>query len=161
MEEIKLYHKLWTFLPVLLIQLALTIVFLIPITQGKNASFWIWNWSLMLFSGLVFLWELYVVFRERVWHKPFTPSRKIKSLLAKRNITSQISIISILLFTQDYMSPLPLSAFTTCLAWKRRRWARLRAWTASTVRWMLPWWMHKIVFKPPILPWNRSNYATC
>ena len=71
MEEIKLYHKVWTFLPVLLIQLALTIVFLIPITQGKNASFWIWNWSLMLFSGLVFLWELYVVLRERVWHKPF------------------------------------------------------------------------------------------
>ena len=71
MEEIKLYYKVWTFLPVLLIQLALTIVFLIPITQGKNASFWIWNWSLMLFSGLVFLWELYVVLRERVWHKPF------------------------------------------------------------------------------------------
>mgnify|MGYP003500046416 CR=1 FL=1 len=57
MEEIKLYHKVWTFLPVLLIQLALTIVFLIPITQGKNASFWIWNWSLMLFSGLVFITE--------------------------------------------------------------------------------------------------------
>lgn len=84
MEEIKLYHKVWTFLPVLLIQLALTIVFLIPITQGKNASFWIWNWSLMLFSGLVFLWELYVVLRERVWHKPFITITEDKVIVGKK-----------------------------------------------------------------------------
>ena len=37
MKEIKLYHKVWMFLPVLLIMLALTIVYLIPIIQGKNS----------------------------------------------------------------------------------------------------------------------------
>jgi hypothetical protein len=70
MEELKLYHKVWTILLVLLIMLALTIVFLVPITQGKNSSHWIWNWFLLLFSGSVFLWGLYVVLRERLFHQP-------------------------------------------------------------------------------------------
>ncbi|MBO4431192.1 MAG: hypothetical protein J5790_07640 [Bacteroidaceae bacterium] len=70
MKEIKLYHKVWMFLPVLLIMLALTIVYLIPIIRGNNSSYWIWNWFLLLFSGSFFLWGLFAILRERVLHKP-------------------------------------------------------------------------------------------
>ena len=69
MEEIKLYHKVWVALPWLLLMLGFTIVFLIPITKGLNARFWIWNWSLLLLSGGFFLWGLSVLIRERVLHK--------------------------------------------------------------------------------------------
>lgn len=69
MEEIKLYHKVWMALPWLLLMLGFTIVFLIPITKGLNARFWIWNWSLLLLSGGTFLWGLSVLIRERVLHK--------------------------------------------------------------------------------------------
>ena len=68
MEEIKLYHKVWVILPWLLLMLGFTIVFLIPITKGLNARFWIWNWSLLLLSGATFLWGLSVLIRERVLH---------------------------------------------------------------------------------------------
>ena len=63
MKEIKLYHKVWVFLLVLLIMLALTIVYLIPIIRGNNSSFWIWNWFLLLFSGFFFcgVYSLYFV----------------------------------------------------------------------------------------------------
>lgn len=70
MEEIKLYHKVWVILPWLLLMLGFTIVFLIPITKGLNARFWIWNWSLLLLSGATFLWGLSVLIRERVLHIP-------------------------------------------------------------------------------------------
>ena len=70
MEEIKLYHKVWMILPWLLLMLGFTIVFLIPITKGLNARFWIWNWSLLLLSGATFLWGLSVLIRERVLHIP-------------------------------------------------------------------------------------------
>ena len=70
MKEIKLYHKVWVMLPVLLLLLGLTIVFLIPITKGLNQRFWIWNWGMLLFSGAVFLWGLSVIIRERVLHIP-------------------------------------------------------------------------------------------
>ena len=69
MEEIKLYHKVWVILPWLLLMLGFTIVFLIPITKGLNARFWIWNWSLLLLSGATFLLGLSVLIRERVLHK--------------------------------------------------------------------------------------------
>ena len=71
MEEIKLYHKVWMALPPLLLMLGITIVFLIPITKGLNARFWIWNWSLLLLSGGFFLWGLSVLIRER--DPPFRP----------------------------------------------------------------------------------------
>ena len=70
MKEIKLYHKVWVMLPVLLLLLGLTIVFLIPITKGLNQRFWILNWFMLLFSGAVFLWGLSVIIRERVLHIP-------------------------------------------------------------------------------------------
>lgn len=70
MEEIKLYHKVWVILPWLLLMLGFTIVFLIPITKGLNARFWIWNWSLLLLSGATFLWGLSVLIHERVLHIP-------------------------------------------------------------------------------------------
>lgn len=68
MEEIKLYHKVWAMLPVLLVLLALTIVFVIPLSQGKGSL--AWNWSLLLFSGSAFLFFLFIILRERLVHKP-------------------------------------------------------------------------------------------
>ena len=68
MEEIKLYHKVWAMLPVLLVLLALTIVFIIPLSQGKGSL--VWNWSLLLFSGSAFLFFLFLILRERLLHKP-------------------------------------------------------------------------------------------
>ena len=68
MEEIKLYHKVWAMLPVLLVLLALTIVFVIPLSQGKGSL--VWNWSLLLFSGSAFLFFLFLILRERLLHKP-------------------------------------------------------------------------------------------
>ena len=38
MEEIKLYHKVWMALPPLLILLGLSIVAIIPLSQGKGPS---------------------------------------------------------------------------------------------------------------------------
>ena len=70
MKEIKLYHKVWVMLPVLLLLLGLTIVFLIPITKGLNQRFWILNWFMLLLSGGTFLWGLSVIIRERVLHIP-------------------------------------------------------------------------------------------
>lgn len=55
-------------LPVLLVLLALTIVFVIPLSQGKGSL--IWNWSLLLFSGSAFLFFLFIILRERLLHKP-------------------------------------------------------------------------------------------
>ena len=40
MEEIKLYHKVWMALPPLLILLGLSIVAIIPLSQGKGPLFW-------------------------------------------------------------------------------------------------------------------------
>lgn len=68
MEEIKLYHKVWAMLPVLLVLLVLTIVFIIPLSQGKGSL--VWNWSLLLFSGSAFLFFLFLILRERLLHKP-------------------------------------------------------------------------------------------
>ena len=55
-------------LPVLLVVLALTIVFIIPLSQGKGSL--VWNWSLLLFSGSAFLFFLFLILRERLLHKP-------------------------------------------------------------------------------------------
>ena len=55
-------------LPVLLLLLALTIVFIIPLSQGKGSL--VWNWSLLLFSGSAFLFFLFLILRERLLHKP-------------------------------------------------------------------------------------------
>ena len=55
-------------LPVLLVLLALTIVFIIPLSQGKGSL--VWNWSLLLFSGSAFLFFLFLILRERLLHKP-------------------------------------------------------------------------------------------
>lgn len=55
-------------LPVLLVLLALTIVFVIPLSQGKGSL--VWNWSLLLFSGSAFLFFLFLILRERLLHKP-------------------------------------------------------------------------------------------
>ena len=55
-------------LPVLLVLLALTIVFIIPLSQGKGSL--VWNWSLLLFSGSAFLFFLFIILRERLLHKP-------------------------------------------------------------------------------------------
>jgi len=68
MEEIKLYHKVRAILPVLLVLLALTIVFIIPLSQSKGSL--VWNWSLLLFSGSAFLFFLFLILRERLLHKP-------------------------------------------------------------------------------------------
>ena len=68
MEEIKLYHKVWMILPPLLILLGLSIVAIIPLSQGKGSLFG--NCSLLLGSGSVFLWGLSVLIRERVLHIP-------------------------------------------------------------------------------------------
>ena len=67
MEEIKLYHKVWMALPPLLILLGLSIVAIIPLSQGKGPLFW--NCFLLLLSGGFFLWGLSVLIRERVLHK--------------------------------------------------------------------------------------------
>ena len=67
MEEIKLYHKVWMALPPLLILLGLSIVAIIPLSQGKGPLFW--NLFLLLPSGGFFLWGLSVLIRERVLHK--------------------------------------------------------------------------------------------
>ena len=61
MKEIKLYHKVWVMLPVLLLLLGLTIVFLIPITKGLNQRFWILNWFMLLLSGGTFLFDATLV----------------------------------------------------------------------------------------------------
>ena len=68
MEEIKLYHKVWMALPPLLILLGLSIVAIIPLSQGKGPLFW--NCFLLLLSGGFFLWGLSVLIRERVLHIP-------------------------------------------------------------------------------------------
>ena len=68
MEEIKLYHKVWMALPPLLILLGLSIVAIIPLSQGKGPLFW--NCFLLLPSGGFFLWGLSVLIRERVLHIP-------------------------------------------------------------------------------------------
>ena len=68
MEEIKLYHKVWVILPPLLILLGLSIVVIVPLSQGKGPLFW--NCSLLLLSGGTFLWLLSVLIRERVLHIP-------------------------------------------------------------------------------------------
>ena len=67
MEEIKLYHKVWMALPPLLILLGLSIVAIIPLSQGKGPLFC--NCFLLLPSGGFFLWGLSVLIRERVLHK--------------------------------------------------------------------------------------------
>lgn len=84
MEEIKLYHKVWVILPWLLLMLGFTIVFLIPITKGLNARFWIWNWSLLLLSGATFLWGLSVLIRERVLHIPPIIIKEDKVIVGKK-----------------------------------------------------------------------------
>lgn len=84
MEEIKLYHKVWMALPPLLLMLGFTIVFLIPITKGLNARFWIWNWSLLLLSGATFLWGLSVLIRERVLHIPPIIIKEDKVIVGKK-----------------------------------------------------------------------------
>ncbi len=84
MEEIKLYHKVWVILPWLLLMLGLSIVFLIPITKGLNARFWIWNWSLLLLSGGTFLWGLSVLIRERVLHIPPIIIKEDKVIVGKK-----------------------------------------------------------------------------
>ena len=68
MEEIKLYHKVWMALPPLLILLGMSIVAIIPLSQGKGPLFW--NCFLLLPSGGFFLWGLSVLIRERVLHRP-------------------------------------------------------------------------------------------
>ena len=67
MEEIKLYHKVWMALPPLLILLGMSIVAIIPLSQGEGPLFW--NCFLLLPSGGFFLWGLSVLIRERVLHK--------------------------------------------------------------------------------------------
>ena len=57
-------------LPPLLILLGLSIVFIVSITKGLDARFWIWDLSLLLLSGGTFLWGLSVLIRERLLHIP-------------------------------------------------------------------------------------------
>ena len=68
MDEIKLYHKVWTILLVLLVLLALMIVPIIPLCQGKGSL--LWNCILLMIPTPVFLWGLIALFRERVLHIP-------------------------------------------------------------------------------------------
>lgn len=82
MEEIKLYHKVWVALPWLLLMLGFTIVFLIPLSQGKGPLFW--NCSLLLLSGGTFLWGLSVLIRERVLHIPPIIIKEDKVIVGKK-----------------------------------------------------------------------------
>ena len=82
MEEIKLYHKVWMALPPLLLMLGFTIVFLIPLSQGKGPLFW--NCSLLLLSGATFLWGLSVLIRERVLHIPPIIIKEDKLIVGKK-----------------------------------------------------------------------------
>lgn len=68
MDEIKLYHKVWTILLVLLLLLTLMIVPIIPLCQGKGSL--LWNCILLMIPTPVFLLGLIVLFRERVLHIP-------------------------------------------------------------------------------------------
>ncbi|MBR1379749.1 MAG: hypothetical protein IJ557_11555 [Bacteroidaceae bacterium] len=68
MDDIKLYHKVWTILLVLLVLLALMIIPIVPLCQGKGSL--LWNCILLLIPTPVFLWGLIVLFRERVLHIP-------------------------------------------------------------------------------------------
>lgn len=40
MEEIKIYHSVWKYLPTILILLVFTIIFVYAITQGKDTPLW-------------------------------------------------------------------------------------------------------------------------
>ena len=82
MEEIKLYHKVWMALPPLLILLGLSIVAIIPLSQGKGPLFW--NCFLLLLSGGFFLWGLSVLIRERVLHIPPIIIKEDKLIVGKK-----------------------------------------------------------------------------
>lgn len=87
MKEIKLYHKVWMILPVLLVLLALTIVFIIPLSQGKGSP--VWNWTLLLFSGSAFLFFLFIILRERLLNKPAITITEDKVILDNFGIISE------------------------------------------------------------------------
>lgn len=63
MEEIKIYHSVWKYLPTILILLVFTIIFVYAITQGKDTP--LWALGGLLFFGLGFLFMLFMVLRER------------------------------------------------------------------------------------------------
>ena len=69
-------------LPPLLLMLGFTIVFLIPLSQGKGPLFW--NCSLLLLSGATFLWGLSVLIRERVLHIPPIIIKEDKVIVGKK-----------------------------------------------------------------------------
>lgn len=69
MEKIKIYHSPWKNLPTILILLVFTIIFFYAVTQGKDTSLWVWGG--LLFFGLGFLFMLFMVLRERLFHKPY------------------------------------------------------------------------------------------
>lgn len=69
MEEIKIYHSVWKYLPTILILLVFTIIFIYAVTQGEETP--LWKWGGLLFFGLGFLFMLFMVLRERLFHKPY------------------------------------------------------------------------------------------
>ena len=69
MEEIKIYHSVWKYLPTILISLVFTIIFIYAMTQGNDTPLWVWGG--LLFFGLGFLFMLFMVLRERLFHKPY------------------------------------------------------------------------------------------
>ena len=46
-----------------------TIIFIYAVTQGKDTPLWVWGG--LLFFGLGFLFMLFMVLRERLFHKPY------------------------------------------------------------------------------------------
>lgn len=69
MAEIKIYHSVWKYLPTILILLGFTIIFIYAVTQGEETP--LWKWGGLLFFGLGFLFMLFMVLRERLFHKPY------------------------------------------------------------------------------------------
>jgi hypothetical protein len=69
MEEIKIYHSIWKNLPTILISLVFTILCIYALTQGKGSPLWVW--AGLLFFGLGGLFMLFMLLRERLFHKPY------------------------------------------------------------------------------------------
>ena len=69
MEKIKIYHSVWKNLPTIFILLVFTIIFIYAMAQGKDTPLWVWGG--MIFFGLGFLFMLFLVLRERLFHKPY------------------------------------------------------------------------------------------
>lgn len=69
MGEIKIYHSVWKNLPTILISLVFTILFIYAMTQDKGSPLLVWGG--LLFFGLGCLFMLFMLLRERLFHKPY------------------------------------------------------------------------------------------